>query len=78
VDCRVVEAVAAERLDVGCGDSGGSAGELGREVAESACSRVEPCRAIVDGGGLDELFWGALGTEVVGMRTDSVVAVVLA
>jgi hypothetical protein len=78
VDGGVVETMAAERLDVGRRDGGRRTGELGGEVAQRACSRVERRRPVVDGDLADELVGCALGTEVVGVGADSVVAVVLA
>ncbi len=58
-------------------DLGGQNGELPRVVAERPRSRVEPGRvAIVVFGVVGELVWGALGTEVVGVRPSSVAALV--
>ena len=50
--------------------------QLNREVAERQHGKLEVGLPIVVGRVLCELFWGALATEVVGMRANSVVAVV--
>ena len=50
--------------------------ELHRKVAQGAEPRLEIRVPVVVGGMLGKLVWGALGTEVVGMRLNSVVAIV--
>ena len=78
MDRDVVPAGGTERLDVVEADRGGRSRELDGEVAESADGRCEIGLAVVVRGVSCELLVCALGTEVVGMSTGSVVAVVRA
>ena len=66
----------AECVDRGCGDRRGLPRHLNGEVAERAEPLVEVRPTVVVGDMLGQLVWGALGTEVVGVRLNSVVAVV--
>jgi hypothetical protein len=52
--------------------------QLDRKVAEGSGPLVEIGLAVVVLRMLGELFWGALSTEVVGVRVNSVMAVVRA
>ena len=72
----VVEGVGAKRIDVVRRDRRRLACHPNGEAAERAQARV--LRQLAVDGVLDELGWGALGTEVVGVRAYSVVAVVCA
>jgi hypothetical protein len=74
----VAPAEAPETGDVPRRRRGGPDGHLRREVAESANPRFEVLVAIVVGSVFGELLRGALGTEVVGVRPNSLVAVVRA
>ena len=75
-DRHVVVARVAEGLHVVLGDRRGREGELDREVAERPAGRVEPRSPVIVRRVLHQLVRCALGTEVVRMRTDSVVALV--
>jgi hypothetical protein len=74
VDRGVVQPVRTQRIDVIALDGRGLTRQLDREGAERAKAWI--LRKVAANGGVDELVWGALGTEVVGVRLDSVVAVV--
>jgi hypothetical protein len=78
VDARVAPALAAESLDVRQANSSRLVGDLDREVAERPDARLEVRPPVVVGRVLCQLFRGALGTEVVGVRAYSVVTVVRA
>jgi hypothetical protein len=78
VDRGVAQALGAQPLDVGGTDRGRPKRELDGEVAKGALLRTEIGLAVVVSRVLCELFRGALGTEVVAMRANSVVAVVRA
>lgn len=76
VDAGVAPAVASKALGVSVGDRSGRVRELHCEVAQGSDPRLDIRCPVVVRGVLGKLVWGALGTEVVGMRLDSVVAVV--
>jgi hypothetical protein len=76
VDGRVAPAELAHALDVVRADGGWRVRDLDREVAQYADARLEVRLSIVVRGVLCELVRCALGTEVVCVRADSVVAVV--
>jgi hypothetical protein len=78
VDRRVAQAVCTQGFDVLGGHLRRLMGDLHGEVAERAHPRFEVGAAIVVRGMLGELVGGALGTEVVGVRANSVVTVVRA
>jgi hypothetical protein len=78
VNRLVAPSVPAERVDVGLGRGGRDERELDGKVAERPDGRREVGLPVVVGGVVRELGWCALGTEVVGVRADSVVAVVRA
>ena len=69
--------MASEALDVCLRNRGGLVGELDREVAERSSSRLEVRLPVIVSGMVRKLVWGALVTEVVGVRASSVVALVL-
>jgi hypothetical protein len=70
--------MAAKAVDVLLADGGRLVGDLGGKVAESPQRRLEVGLPVVVGRVLCEFFRGALGTEVVCVRTNSVMAVVRA
>lgn len=76
VDGGVAPAERAKGLRVLRGDGRRLERQLQREVAERADARLEIGGAIVVQRVLGQLVGCALGTEVVGMRASSVVAVV--
>jgi hypothetical protein len=76
VDTRVAPAVTSKAVDVNRRDRSGLVRELYREVAQGPDPRLDIRFPVVVRGVGGKLVWGALGTEVVGMRPDSVVAVV--
>jgi len=76
VDGRVSPAELAQALHVVRLDGGRGVRDLHREVAERADARLEIGLPIVVRGVVCELVRGALGTEVVCVGADSVVAVV--
>jgi hypothetical protein len=76
VDRRVAPANLAQPVDVVLTDGGRLMGHADGEVAERAPARLEIGPAIVVSRMPCKLFWCALGTEVVCMRANSVVAVV--
>jgi hypothetical protein len=76
VDRRVVEPVGAKLVGVGGTDRCRSEGQLARVVAERPCPVVELRVAVVVLGVRRKLVWGALVTEVVGVRAPSVITVV--
>lgn len=76
-DRCVVEAVGAQRVDVGGVDLRREMRQPDREVAEGALSRREARLAVVVCRVLRELVVCALCTEVVGVCLRSVVAVLL-
>jgi hypothetical protein len=78
VDARVAPALPAKSLDVRQANYSRLAGDLDCEVAERPHAWLEVSPPVVMGRVLCQLFRGALGTEVVGVRTYSVVAVVRA
>ena len=78
VDGGVVPAVPAQLVGVGGSDAGRRAGELDRIVAQSADRGGEIGQAVVVRRLVGERLVCALCTEVVCVRADSVVAVVLA
>ena len=78
MDRSVVEAVRAQRVGVGGSDRGGLERQLSRVIAERARPGVEIGVSVVVLRVGCQLVWGALGTEVVGVRAYSVVAVVCA
>jgi hypothetical protein len=78
VDPCVAQADRTQAIDVRLGRRVGLVGELDREVAERARPLVELCGAVIVLRMLCQVFRGALGTEVVRVRLDSVVAVVRA
>jgi hypothetical protein len=78
VDRRVGPSSAAERFDLRLVQGGRLVRQRDREVTESANARLEFRLPVVVRRMLGELVVCALGTEVVGMRTNSVVAVVRA
>ena len=77
MDGRVVPTVCAELVGVGRPDGNRCPGELDRIVAQRAYGRGEVRGPVVVGCVLRDRFGCALGTEVVGVGPDSVVAVVL-
>jgi len=76
VDARVAQAVSSKAVDVGRRNRGGLVRELDCKVAQRANPRLDVRFPVVVRGVRGKLVWGALGTEVVGMRLDSVMAVV--
>ena len=76
MDGGVAPAVRAKGLRVLRGDGRRLERQLQREVADRADARLEIGGAIVVQRVLGQLVGCALGTEVVGMRASSVVAVV--
>jgi hypothetical protein len=78
VDRLVAPAVPAERVDIGLLGRGRDERQLDREVAERPDGRRQLGLPVVVRGVVCEPVCCALGTEVVGVRADSVVAVVRA
>ena len=78
MDARVAPALPAESFDVRQANHGRLVRDLDCEVAERPHARLEVSPPVVMGRVLCQLFRGALGTEVVGVRAYSVVAVVRA
>ena len=76
MDRRVVEAVRAKRIRVRRPDSRRLESELAGVIAERARALVEVRLAVVVLRVPRKLVWGALVTEVVGVRAPSVVALV--
>jgi hypothetical protein len=76
VDGDVAPAVRAQAVRVPAGDRRRLERQLEREVAERADARLEVGGSVVVQRVLGQLVGCALGTEVVGMRMSSVVAVV--
>jgi len=76
VDARVAPALASKVVGVSRRDRSRLVRELHGEVAQGMDPRLEIRLPVVVRGMRGKLVWGALGTEVVGMRLDSVVAVV--
>jgi len=76
MNARVAPAVAAKALGVRLRHRSRFVREFHGEVAQDSGTRLEVRLPVVVGGVLGKLVWGALGTEVVGMRLDSVVAVI--
>ena len=77
MDRAIVEPDCAERLDVFRPDRGREVRQLASVVAERAQPGLEIRSAVVTLSLCGQLVWGALGTEVVGVRAPSVVALVL-
>ncbi len=67
--------MSTQTVDVRLVNRGRGVGQLDREVAQRALPWGELCLPVVMGDVLRELFCGALGTEVVGVRDRSVVTV---
>lgn len=78
VDGRVRPPFGPQGLDLWPGVRGRAMGQLNREVTQRAHARLELGLAVVVRGVLRQLLCCALGTEVVCMCLNSVVAVVLA
>jgi hypothetical protein len=78
VNAGVAPALLAEGVDVPPGEGARLVRDLDGEVAERPYPRLEVGPPVVMGRVLCQLFGGALGTEVVGVRAYSVVAVVRA
>jgi len=76
-DRGIIESVCAECVDVGLAHLGRELRELHGEVAERSFARRKVGLPVVMSDVFGELGWGALGTEVVGMRLRSVVAALL-
>ncbi len=76
MDACIAPVVASKALGVSLRDRSRLVGELHSEVAQGSNPRLEIRFPVVVGGVLGLLVWGALGTEVVGMRLNSVVTVV--
>jgi hypothetical protein len=76
VDRRVGPSLGAERIDPLLVHGSGLVREPDREIAESPNAGLEIGLSVVVRRMLRKLVVCALGTEVVGVRTDSVVAVV--
>ena len=76
VNARVAQAVTSKTVGISLGDRSRLMRELHRKVAQGSDPRLDLSLPVVVRGVFGELVWGALGTEVVGMRLDSVVAVV--
>jgi cell division septum initiation protein DivIVA len=76
VDARVAPAVASKDVGVSRRDRSRLVREFHGEVAQGMDPRLEIRLPVVVLGVRGKLLWGALGTEVVGMCLDSVVAVV--
>ncbi len=76
MDSDVAPAVRPQCLRVVAGDGRRLQGQPEREVAERADARLEAGRPVVVQRVLRQLVGCALGTEVVGVRVSSVVAVV--
>ena len=76
VDARVAQAVTSKAIDVSRRDRGGLVRELDGKVAERPNPRLDVRLPVVVRRVCGKLVWGALSTEVVGMRLDSVMAVV--
>ena len=76
VDRRVAPAVPAQVLDVALAERGGLMHDPHGKVAERSKGRLEVGLPVVVGRMLGEFCSGALGTEVVGMRANSIVTVV--
>jgi hypothetical protein len=78
MDAGVAPSLRAESLDVRAANCGRLVGDLDGEVAEHPDAWLEVRPPVVVCRVLCKLFLGALGTEVVGVRAYSVVAVVRA
>jgi hypothetical protein len=76
VDACVAPAVASKAVGVSRRDRTRLVRELDCEVAQRPDPRLDIRFPVVVRGVRGKLVWGALGTEVVGMRLDSVMAVV--
>ena len=76
VDRPIVEAVPPKDVGVVRADRRGGQGQLPRVVAEDAKPGLEVALAVVVLRVPCQLVWGALVTEVVGVRAPSVVALV--
>ena len=77
VDRGVVEPDRTEPVRLGRPHRGGVERQLSRVVAKRSGAHIEiGCEPIIVFGVVGEFFWCALGTEVVGVRPSSVVAIV--
>ena len=76
MDGLVFKTVSPQHVGVGETDLSGGERQLARVVAQSSQARIQVGIAVVVLRVCCELVWCALGTEVVGMRAASVVALV--